>query len=257
MKIRIPALIAGAAIGSSILFATVGTVGAATPSMAGPSGKGVCAVEYAAVKTGATVARLQAFGNCEINRRFVTLTVLSDRISSSKVMTSSDKSTLQSEIASTRSGLTDLKTTIDGETSIPALRADIVKIATQFRVYLLVVPQVHLTNAADGVLATQSKFATVNTNLAARIAADNAAGKDTTAAQANLDAMNASESAAVALASPLPGQLLPLTPADYNAGTASPILTTARTDLVKAVADVKTAVSDAKACRAALKAIES
>jgi hypothetical protein len=171
-------------------------------------------------------------------------------------MTSAHAATLQSEISSTRAGLTELKTIIDNETSIPALRLDITKIATQFRVYLLVVPQVHLTNASDGVVATQAKFATINTNLAARIAAAKAAGKDTTAAQADLDAMNAADAQAVGLATPIPGTLLTLTPADYNGGIAGPIITAARADLVKAAADVKVAVADAKACRAALKALK-
>ena len=205
------------------------------------------------MKAGATVDTLRAFGNCEINRRFATLTALSSKISASKVMTSSDAAALQSEISSTRSGLTALKATIDAETSIPALKLDIVRIATQFRVYLLVVPQVHLVNAADAVAVAQTKFATVNTNLQARINAENAAGKNTAAAQADLDAMNASVTAAANLASPLPAALLPLTPAEYNGGTAGPILANARTALGQARDDLKSALADAKACRDALK----
>ena len=89
----------------------------------------------------------------------------------------------------------------------------------------------------------------MNTNLAARIAAAKAAGKDTTAAQADLDAMNASVTAAVGLASPLPAALLPLTPAEYNGGTAGPILASARAALGTARDDLKTALADAQACR--------
>jgi hypothetical protein len=253
MKSRITALVASLALGASLVFVSTGIAAAATPPSTGPSGKGVCATEFAAVKAGATVDTLRAFGNCEINRRFATLTTLSSKISSSKVMTSSDAAALQSEISSTRSGLTALKATIDAETSIPVLKLDIVRIATQFRVYLLVVPQVHLVNAADAVAVAQTKFATVNTNLQARINAENAAGKNTAAAQADLDAMNASVTAAANLASPLPAALLPLTPAEYNGGTAGPILANARTALGQARDDLKSALADAKACRDALK----
>jgi len=249
------ALVGGLALSSSLLFAGVGIVTAtSTPASTGPSGKGVCATEFAAIKPTATGAALIAFGNCEINRRFVTLGDLSAKITASKVMTSSDKAALQAEISSTRSGLTSLKATIDswtGATGIPALKADIVDIATEFRVYLLVTPQVNLVNAADAVLATQTRFATVNTNLTARIAAAKAAGKDTTAAQADLNAMNASVTAAVALAQPLPAFLLPLTPAQYNAQPT--ILASARTALGQARDDLKSAVADALACRDALK----
>lgn len=255
MKSRLTALLASAVLGGSLLFVSAGIATAAAPTTAGPAGKGICATAAAASKTSITVIALRAFGNCEIDRRFASLTVLSSKVSSSKVLTPADAAALQAEISATRTGLSALKATIDAETSIPALKADIVKIATEFRVYLLVIPQVNLTNAADAVLAAQAKFATVNTNLAAKIAAAKAAGKDTTAAQTDLDAMNAAVTAAAGLAGPLPAQLLALTPAQYNAGTAGPVLKTARANLVAARNDLKTAVADAKACRAALKAL--
>jgi hypothetical protein len=250
MKSRITALIAGLALGSSLLFASAGIATAASP-FAGLSGTGVCAAEFAALKT-PSIAALRAFGDCEINRRFATLSDLSARIAASKVMTGSHAAALQAGITSTRSGLTDLKSTIDAETSIPALQLDIANIAANYRVYLLVVPQANLINAADGVLSAQTRFATVNANLAARIAAARADGKDTTAAQADLDAMNASVAAAVGLADPLAAQLLPLTPAQYDSGSGRPILTAARTALGHARDDLRSAIASARACRDAL-----
>jgi len=116
-----------------------------------------------------------------------------------------------------------------------------------------VVPQVNLVNGADGVLAAQTKFADINTKLTAAIAKAKAAGKETTAAQADLNAMNASVTAAAGLASPVPAALLPLTPAQYNGGTAGPIIKNARTALGQARDDLKSAVASAKACRDALK----
>jgi hypothetical protein len=252
VKIRIPAMLTGLALGGALLLSTVGVAAAVTPP-AGPSGTGVCATQAAATKTGATVGTLRAFGDCEINRRFTTLDALAAKITASKVLTTSDAATMQSEIASTKTGLTSLKATIDSETTLPALRVDIAKIATDYRVFLLVAPQVNLVSAADGVLAAQARFADVNTKLAARIAAAKAAGKNTTAAKAALDVMNAAVANAVGLAQPLPAKLLPLTPAQYNAGTAGPILTAARTALGQARDQLKSAVASAKACRDALK----
>jgi hypothetical protein len=252
MKSRLTALVASVALGGSLILVSTGIVAAVTPAT-GPAGKDVCATQAAAVKSGATVETVRAFGDCEINRRFTTLDDLSAKITGSKVMTSSDASALQGEIGSTRSGLTSLKATIDAETSLTALRADIVKIATDYRVYLLVGPQVNLVNGADAVLFAQTKFAEINTNLAARIAAAKAHGKDTTAAQAALDAMNTAVSQAAGLATPLPAALLPLTPAQYNGGTAGPVLTNAKTALGQARDLLKSASADAKACRDALK----
>lgn len=252
MKTRIPALLAGLALGGALLLSTVGVAAAVTPP-AGPAGKGVCATQAVAMKTEATVETARAFGDCEINRRFTTLDALSAKISASKVITTSDAAALQSEIASTKTGLTSLKTSIDSETSLPALKVDVAKIATDYRVYLLVAPQVNLVSAADGVVTAQTKFADVSTKLAARIAAGKAAGKNTTAAQTALDAMNAAVANAVGLAQPLPAKLLPLTPAQYNSGTAGPIVTSARAALGQARDQIKAALASAKACRDALK----
>ena len=254
MNKRLTTLVAGLALGGSLVIAGAGSV-AAVGAAGGPSGNGVCATQASASRTTPTVESLRAFGDCEIGRRLTTLGTLAGKVSGSKALTSSDAAALSSEISSTVSGLNALKTTIDGETAIAALKADVAKIATQFRVYLVVVPQVHLVSAADGVLATQAKFAQINTNLSARIAKAKAAGKDVTAAQADLDAMNSQVSTAIGLATGLPAKLLALTPAQYNAGTAGPVIASARTALTTARNDVKAAVAKAQACRAALKAL--
>jgi hypothetical protein len=252
MKTRMSTLIAGVAIAGALAFSSAAVVTAAAPLIpGGPAGSGVCAAQFAALKAPVTVDALRAFGDCEIQRRFTTLATLATRVSGSKALTSSDAAALTAEIGATKTGLTGLKATIDAETSIPALKADIVKIATDYRVYLLVGPQVNLVSGADRVVASQTVFTKIDTNLAARIAAK-AAGKDTTTAQTDLDAMNAAVTQAVGLATPLPATLLPLTPAQYNAGTAGPVLNSARTALVQARDLLKSAVQDAKACRAAL-----
>jgi hypothetical protein len=255
MKTRIISLAAGLALGGSLLLVGATAVIAASPP-SGPAGKGVCATQATAARTGATVDTLKAFGDCEISRRITTLDALPARITASKVLTSAHAAALQSEIGSTKSGLTSLKATLDAETTVAALKADIAKIVTDYRVYVLVVPQVNLVNAADGVMAAQSRFATVSAKLTDAIAAAKAKGKDTTAAQASLDAMNAAVTKAVGLASPLPEALLPLTPAQYNAGTAGPIIGNARTALGQARDQLKAALADAKACRDALKALK-
>ena len=257
MKNRIAALLAALAVGGSLVLVSTGVVAAASPATAPnlPFGSAACSSDRVALRSGATVEKLQAIGNCEIDRRLATLNALAAKISSSRVLSSSDAAALSAIVSSDKSGLTSLRATIDAETDVTALKADLLKIVTDYRVYVLVVPQVNLVNAADAVVATQARFATVNTNLSARIAAAKAAGKDVTAAQADLDAMNSDVAAAVALATPIPGKLLPLTPADYNGGTAGPVITAARADLVKARDDVRSAIAAAQACRDALKAL--
>ena len=254
MNTRIPALIAGLAAAGALALSFVPQVAAVGPIVpGGPSGNGACAPRLASLKLATSVDPYRAFGDCEIQRRFTTLDTLSKAVSGSKVLTAADAATLAAEIGATKSGLTSLKTTIDAETSIPALKTEIARIATDFRVYVLVGPQVRLVTAADALPAAQAAFAKIDTTLTGRIAAAKAAGKDTAAAQADLDAMNKAVTQAVGLATPLPAKLLPLTPAQYNAGTASPLLNSARTDLLQARNLLKAAARDARACRDALK----
>ena len=73
MKTRVTALIAGLVLGGSLLMVATGAVSAVSPPP-GPAGRGVCATQATAARTGATVDTLKAFGDCEINRRFTTLT---------------------------------------------------------------------------------------------------------------------------------------------------------------------------------------
>ncbi len=251
------AIVAGLAVAAVLAASSVAAVTASSPApvTGGPAGKTVCASQLTARKAGQSVETLRAFGDCEIARRLTTLDQLTAKIGSSKVMTSQHAAALKGEIGSTRGGLTALKAKIDAETDIAALKADIRKIATDFRVYALVVPQVNLVNGADGVVAAQAKFADVNTRLSQAIAKAKQAGKDTSAAQQHLDAMNAAAAKAGSLASGIPAAVLPLTPAQFNAGTAGPILTTARSNLVLARGQIRVAVQEAKACRDALKAL--
>jgi hypothetical protein len=255
MTFRFRSAIAGLAVAGVLAVASTAIVSAADPAAAGPAGKGICAPQALAARQNPTVETLRAFGDCEIARRFTTLDKLDARISDSKVLTSPHAAALKGTIGSTRGGLTALKAHIDAETSIPALREDIRRIATDFRVYVLLVPQVNLVSAADGVVFAETKFDTVSTRLTERIAAAQAAGKDTTAAQAHLDAMNTAVDQAVALAEPIPARLLPLTPADWNSGAAGPVLNQARADLGNARNLLRTAIAEARACREALKAL--
>jgi hypothetical protein len=254
MKTRTRSVLVGLAVAAMLVVSSATVATAASPVVAGgPAGNGVCAKQEATATAGISINTLRAFGDCEIARRFVTLTALSGRISSSKTLTSSDAAALSGEVTATRAGETALKATIDTETSLPALKLEVRRIATDYRVYLLVVPQVNLVSGADTVLATKATFDKINTNLTARIAAAKAAGKDTTAAQADLNAMNTAVTQALGLAQPLPAVLLPLTPAQYNGGTAGPVLKSSRAALVQARGLLQAARKDAQACRDALK----
>jgi len=233
--------------------ASMAIAATAAPVAGGPAGSTVCWAQAAAARSGGTVAAFRAFGDCEVDRRMTTLGQLTAAINASKALTAADKAALAAEIGSTSSGLTALKASIDAGVSVAVLRVRIVEIATQFRVYDLLAPQVYLTGAADGVAAIAAQFGKISTVLAGRISTGKSAGKDTTAAQAALDAMNAAIASAAAAVSPLPAKLLALTPAEYNSGTAGPALRSARAAIVSARDQLKSAVADARAVIADLR----
>ena len=233
--------------------ASMAVAAPAAPVSGGPVGANACSVQAAAARTGGTVAAMRAFGDCEVDRRLTTLGQLTSTINASKALTAGHKATLTAEVGATSSGLTGLKAAIDAGVSVAVLKARIVEIAAGFRVYDLVVPQVFLTNAADGATAIAAQFGQISPALAGRISTAKSVGKDTTAAQAALDAMNAAIANAAALVSPLPGRLLVLTPAQFTAGTAGPVLRSARAGIVSARDQLKSAVADARAVLADLR----
>ncbi len=244
-----------AAVGAAALVVvSSSSAGAVSPApvSGGPLGSGICAAQALAARTAGTVVAFRTFGDCEIGRRQVTLAKLTSAVDGSTVLTASDRAALTAEIGAASSGLADLKSTIDGQARLPALKLEIVQINSRYRVYLLVAPQVYLVDAADGVLALQSSFTQTAADLAARIATASANGKDVTAAQASLDGMNGEVAAAMALASPLPAKLLPLTAAAWNSGLAGPVVRDARAALISARGHLQAAVKLGRAVLVAL-----
>jgi hypothetical protein len=228
------ALLAGtAAIALAVSAAGFAASAGPAPVTGGPAGADLCSTQASAARSGATIAPLRGFGDCEIARRLTTLHQLASIVGASKGLTSPDAGRLSSEIAGEVGGLTGLRSTIDTQTRIAPLRAALVQIVTNYRVYVLVGPQVRLTIAADSELALKPHFDQLATTLAGRIAAA-AKGKDVSAAQASLDAMNAAVAGAVALATPVPAKLLALTAANYGSAGGATVIKNARIALVAA-----------------------
>lgn len=261
MKLALRGTLASVAVGGLLVIGSAGpTFAAQAPSplaleAAHGSGAQACSAERTAAKDNG-VGHLQKLGDCEIGRRLVTITVLQNHVATAGGLTDADRSALQSQLTTHTSGLTALRTTIDGETDVTALRADLGKIVTDYRIYLLQVPKTAEVIAADTELAAVGRLQALGTKLQDRITADQGAGKDVTAAQAALDAMNWSVGQVPPLVQGVPAAVLPLTPAQYNAGTAKPILVSSHTNLQGGRDALNAARADARACVAALKALK-
>jgi len=213
----------------------------------------VCAAQRAAAKANPSVPNFIALGNCEINRRYVTLDRLQGAVIVAPFLTSADRTALENEIGSTRTGLQGLKATIDADTTLDALKTDLPKIATDYRVYLLVVPQVHLTRGADAETAASDRLTSLAGRLQDLITFAQSQGRDVTAAKAALAAMDTDIGDAQGQLAGLSGKILALTPPDWNDGTAAPILNGARASEKSAHDELVAARNEAKAVIAALK----
>ena len=260
MKLALPGTLAALAIGGLLVIGAAAPAFAAqpsplTPEVATGSGARACSTQRTAAKDN-SVAHLQALGDCEINRRLVTITTLQDHVSNPNGLTSGDRSALQSLLTADTTGLNNLKSKIDGETDATALRADIGTIVTGYRIYLLMVPMTAEVISADNEAAAVGRLTTVAGKLQDRIDAASGKGKNVSQAQADLDNITASLGQVnTSTLAGISAQLLALTPAGYNAGTAGPVLKADHTTLQGIRTSLNAARADAVACRAALRAL--
>lgn len=197
---------------------------------------------------GLTAAK--ALATARIDGRLETLRALQLVVNNSAHLTSADRSALSSLISGDVSGLTSLRGKVGGESTVSAVRADETVMVDQYRVYMLVVPKVHLTDAFDIEAAAESTLQKVHDELAARLAKEPGGGTATEKSQladlqAQLQNAQQAESGKVAA-------LLAIQPGpDANAihSALSPLVSA-----VKSVrSDLKQARDDAKALRGELK----
>jgi len=211
-----------------------------------------CATAWLAAAADPTVANYQAVGLCEIDRRLATIDRLGNAIETARALTDDHQVDLQGILDNAASGLRALRAEIEADTTLAELRADIKSVFVDFRIYALVTRQVWLVVAADTVDLAGAKLDETAADLAVLIERAEAAGQDVTEAKAHLAAMEAAIDEALAGVDGIAEEVLPLTPADWNAGTAGPILREARQAIADARADLRTSMAEARQVIAAL-----
>ena len=230
MRTRLSAAVVGAVI-------TVGAV--ALPAQAAT-----------ASDTAAGLTKAKAAVTDGITDRLTTLGKLQTALAGYKDVPDAARDTLTRVLSSDVSGLTALKTKVAGETTVAAVRADGKAMVDDYRVYLLVAPEVHLTHALDVENAALARLVKVHDALAGRLAKDPKA--DTAANKDLLADRNTAIQAADARIDGKAAALLALKP-----GPDGKALTEAVKDVSGAAkdarADIKKAVTDAKQVRDALK----
>jgi hypothetical protein len=213
-----------------------------------------CAEAWRKAAANPTVESYQAVGTCEIDRRLATIDRLGNAIESARALTDDQQAALQRILDGSTAGLRALRAEIEADTTLAELRPDIKSIFEDYRIYVLVTRQVWLVTASDTVDAAGAALDREAADLQTLIDEAEANGKDVTDAKAHLGAMESAVDAALASVDGVAEDVLPLTPADWNAGAAGPILRAAHQSIVDARGDLRTAMSEARQVIAALAA---
>lgn len=232
------------ATGSSTPSSGSSTSTSSTPTSKTKTSAGVLAQQATRLKV------LQARADAEIERRIKALDGLTTLITNSKKLNSADKASLNAEISgeingdSTFTGLDNLKAKIDADTSLSVALQDAKSIVTEYRVFVFIMPQVHIVGTADQQQTIESKLSDFAAKLQTRITDAQNQGKNVSTLQTEYDNMIQAISKASNLSETTEDAVIALHPADYDGDTA--ILKQYRQDLQTAHQDNQTALTDAK-----------
>jgi hypothetical protein len=179
-------------------------------------------------------------------------TLLSAVDNSANQLTSGDRQTLQTDINTVElPGIQALQPQAQQATTCAQLFKAAHAMVFNFRVYVVMTPQVHLTIVADDETSVEGQIVTLEPAIAQAIQNAQAQGKNVSGAQAAFTDLKNQVSAAQAATAGQASQVLAQTPAGFPGNW--PVFLTARTDLVNAHTDLHAAYSDAKQIRADLK----
>jgi len=160
-------------------------------------------------------------------------------LGSNQHVTADDRSALTTIIDDTAGRLQTLRDEIKADTDIAALRDHCRSIFEDNRVFALVLPRTKMVIAADTSVDAAGKLDEVAVKLEAAIARAKAAGQDVTVPWPTSRPWRAKIASGRASASSVPGAVLGLTPADWNAN--HQVLVPARQSLQSARTDLRAA----------------
>jgi len=180
----------------------------------------------------------------EISRRTEALNKLITRISEFKKLSSTQKSTLTTQVQAQIDALNALLTKINADTDVATLKTDVKSIVDSYRIYALFIPQIQILGSADKILSITDEMTTLSTTLEAKIGEQQAKGQNVTDLQTLLTDMKAKIADAKTQAQAAIDAVTPLTPAGFPGNKTT--LQSARQMLTTAITDLNTARQDAR-----------
>jgi hypothetical protein len=127
--------------------------------------------------SGTGFGKLQKYLEKQLADRQHRLSLLGEQVSSARHLTVSDRSILQSDLATETAGIDALATKVPKDTTIAELTAD-GESMYDLRVYVVMSPQVYLTITADNESFAEETLAASQPKLAALIRYEQMKGKD-------------------------------------------------------------------------------
>jgi len=115
------------------------------------------------------LSKIIARADQEIVRRVQALATVATRIQDMKKISDTDKTAYASEIQNEQDDLSNLKAKIDTDTDVTVLRADVKSITSSYRIFALVIPQMHILAAADRIATVFDSLISIGTKLQTRI----------------------------------------------------------------------------------------
>lgn len=199
------------------------------------------------------INRIKERAQAAIEKRFGTIDQLRDALTNKGHATAGHKADLFVDLNSAEAGLETLSREIEAATTIDQLRVLVPKIATDFRIYLVVAPKVHEVIAADTALwLVDNPLTEVYNKLSAAVDRADEAGYDVTEAQAFLQEMQTHMTKAEAHAGPVPNQVIDLDASDWE-NPAKALLEQGRDKLMQARDELRGAKESAQAAAQALR----
>jgi hypothetical protein len=200
-------LLAALVIGAGVLTLAPGTAQAAPARPATAAAPRGCAPN-------ALAARIAQVGR-DLDNRVQQLNALQAEVDAAGPLTLLDRSTLLADLANELSGIQALAAKAPGDTTCAAVRADGRAMVVNYRVYLVMTPQVHLTKSADSEASVAGRLAARLPQLQAAITRAAGAGRDMTAAAAALGDLGRQVAVARADSAGISAAVLAFTPASY------------------------------------------
>lgn len=194
--------------------AATGTTAGASGSAAGASG-GAQASPASAGCTPTVLAMGKAKMGQELAARVSELGSLQQAVAKAKRLTTSDRATLTTDLQNETTGITALQQKVPGDTTCAQVVADAKAMVVNFRVYVVMAPQVHLTVAADTETGVAGIFQGLEPKIQAAITAAKRAGRNVVQAQADFAAYKLLVIGAQNSASGIAQSVLSFTPASY------------------------------------------